>query len=74
MQLPQTIIAAVFIAIGAVFVVLGSRKQPRTDLRVPLMTPRGKLVLGLLLIFIGVSVFLSQYATGPRPPLGGKMR
>jgi hypothetical protein len=72
MELPQTIIAAAFVLVGVAFSVMGSRKHIRTDLRTPLMTPRGKLALGFVLIFIGAMVFLSQFV-GPRPP-GAPMR
>ena len=73
MELPQTIIGVVLVLAGATSFVMGSRKHTRTDLRTPLMTPRGKLALGFVLIFIGAMVFLSQFI-GQRPPGAPTMR
>ena len=70
MELPQTIIGAVLLIAGGTIAAMGRRKHERTDLRTPLMTPRGKLMLGFVLIFIGALVFLSQFV-GPRPPGAG---
>ena len=70
MELPQTIIGAVLFLARVTIAVMGSRKHARTDLRTPLMTPRGKLMLGFVLIFIGAMVFFSQFL-GPRPPGAG---
>ncbi len=70
MELTQTIIGAVLFFAGVTIAVMGSRNHIRTDLRTSLMTPRGKLMLGLVLIFIGTQVFLSQFL-GSRPPDAG---
>ena len=70
MELPQTIIGAVLFLAGVTIAVMGRRQHTRTDLRTPLMTRRGKLMLGFVLIFIGALVFLSQFL-GPRPPGAG---
>lgn len=66
MLLPQTIIGAATVCTGVLSYAMGRRKREWNDLRTPLVSARGKLVLGYALIFVGSMIFLSQFV-GPRP-------
>ena len=66
MQLLQTSLSIAMCAAGALIVAIGTRQLRAPDItRLPIISPRGKHVLGLFLILVGVVIFFSQFV-GPK--------
>jgi hypothetical protein len=56
-------------AAGALIIAVGTRQLRVRDIsRLPIISPRGKHVLGLFLILVGIVIFFSQFV-GPKRPV-----
>jgi hypothetical protein len=74
MQSAQTIAAAVFGLAGAsIFAVGKYQKANHVIGKVPLLSARGKHAIGLVLLFLGVMIFLSQFVGSGTKRIRGKM-
>jgi hypothetical protein len=74
MQSAQTIAAAVFGLAGAsIFAVGKYQKANHVIGKVPLLSARGKHVIGLILLFLGLLIFLSQFVGSGTKRVGGRM-
>jgi hypothetical protein len=69
MQLLQTSLTIAMCAAGALIVAIGTRQLRVRDVtRLPIISPRGKHVLGIFLILVGIVIFFSQFV-GPKRPV-----
>src|SRR5262245_55060395 len=58
----QSILAMAFCATGALAIAIGSRQITRYDIsNIPIISPRAKHAIGILLVLIGALIFLSQF-------------
>jgi len=61
----QSMLSLAFCAMGAVIIVIGNRQfRIRNINNIPLVSPRGKHVIGIFLIIVAVVVFISQFVVG----------
>jgi hypothetical protein len=75
LHLLESTLAIAFCAAGTAAIVVGNRQSKMRDInRIPIVSPRAKHVIGILLILVAILVFLSQFIVGtrkarPRQPL-----
>jgi hypothetical protein len=63
----QSMLSLAFCAMGAAIIVIGNRQFRIRDInKIPLVSPRGKHVIGIFLILVAIVVFISQFVVGPR--------
>ena len=67
MHLLESTLAIAFCAVGTAVIVVGNRQFKMRDInRIPIVSPRAKHVIGILLILVAILVFLSQFIVGTR--------
>jgi len=61
MQPIQTSLTIALCAMGAFIIIIGTRQENALDInKIPIVSPRAKHAIGILLVLIGVLIFLSQ--------------
>jgi hypothetical protein len=63
----ESILSVAFCAVGAIIILVGNRQFRIRDInRIPIISPRAKHVMGILLILVAIVIFLSQFVLGTR--------